>query len=238
MKTFDAPSSYEDEIRLLLPGYEALHTIALAVLEASLPQGASRVLVVGCGTGTELITLACRCPDLQIDALEPSRAMADAARWAIAQAGLEQRITIQRCTLEAREANERYDAALCLLVGHFLPDDGRRLGFLEALARSLRVGAPALIAELEDLGAGQARAVESHLRWSRSVGLAEPRLEVLEQRMRGGFAALTPARLEALCEEAGLELSWTFFQALSLVGRIVIRRAGGADGVGGPGVAR
>lgn len=134
---------YELEIRQVVPGYDLLHRLAPTLLRTLLPSSA-RVLSLGCGPGRELLALGAAGPEWEIDACEPAPAMLAAAREHVALAPRELRDRIRFCS----EPAPSYDAALALLVGHLVPDDGERLDFLRRLASSLAPGGYLLCAEL------------------------------------------------------------------------------------------
>lgn len=67
-------AEYDKLIEMALPGYGAMQTMVLACLKSRLPETAS-VLVIGAGTGTELVTLGCRNPHWQLTGVDPSNSM-------------------------------------------------------------------------------------------------------------------------------------------------------------------
>ncbi|BAY86692.1 hypothetical protein NIES267_62030 [Calothrix parasitica NIES-267] len=66
-----AGSEYDEMARLVLPGYEAMHQMALACLRAKLPDEAN-LLVVGAGTGMELVKFAEGNSNWKILGVDPS----------------------------------------------------------------------------------------------------------------------------------------------------------------------
>lgn len=98
------------------------------------PQDAA-VLVAGCGTGAELLEADAQRPDWQLTAIDPSAEMLAVARQRLQNRG---RIEWHHATVEQLGAEARFDGALSVLVLQSLPDDGTKLAFLSALARSLR----------------------------------------------------------------------------------------------------
>jgi tRNA (cmo5U34)-methyltransferase len=65
---------YDRTAQLALPGYEAMHTMVLACLQAYLPESAD-LLVVGSGTGMELTRLGKACPEWHFLGIDPSEKM-------------------------------------------------------------------------------------------------------------------------------------------------------------------
>lgn len=78
---------YDGRIPLLVPGYELLHRLSAAQLMTRLGPG-GRVLLVGVGTGSELLLLGRLCPHWQFVAQDISADMLAQARWRAEQAGM------------------------------------------------------------------------------------------------------------------------------------------------------
>lgn len=224
MKSFDDASEYEREIALLVPGYTLAHELVASLLRARLGTNtARRILVVGCGTGGELIRLAESAPAWFIDGLDPSAPMLEHARAAVAESRAADRIQLYEKTLETFHADHAYDAVLAVLVAHFITDEGPRAAFMQAVARSLRPGAPALLVDIVDDGPRGALHSRAHLDWSRARGVDEARLATMERRLQDVFVPLSADRLETLCHEAGLAREGEFFRALDVVGVVLSR---------------
>ncbi|MFN9916558.1 MAG: class I SAM-dependent methyltransferase, partial [Pirellulaceae bacterium] len=133
----------------LIPGYASLARLGVALLAASLcaSRPGARVRVAGCGTGAELVEARAQRPDWLVTALDPSATMLAAARARLGPAPAEA-IQWRQARVEDLEGNERFAGALSVLVLQSLPDDGTKLTFLSALARSLEPGAQLLLVDL------------------------------------------------------------------------------------------
>jgi len=68
-----------------LPGYEAIHRIAAAVFSSRLPDCA-KILVVGAGTGTELLNFGSKNPSWHFVAVEPAPSMMAVCQNRVAEA--------------------------------------------------------------------------------------------------------------------------------------------------------
>ena len=135
-----APLGYDLTVQQLIPGYASLARLSVALLAASplgAPSGAP-VLVAGCGTGAELVEAQAQRPDWQLWAIDPSNEMLQAAKARLGESS--SAIHWQQTTVEALDADSRFCGALSVLVLQSLPDDGSKLAFLTALARSLEPG--------------------------------------------------------------------------------------------------
>ena len=107
------------------------------------------MLMAGCGTGSELLEAVAQRPDWRLAALDPSAEMLAEAHRKLAE---DPRISWYQSTVEELVAQpgqgSRYAGALAVLVLQSLPDDGRKLAFLGAMARCLRPGAQLLLVDL------------------------------------------------------------------------------------------
>ncbi len=138
---------YETRIGRLLPGYELLHLLSRAQLLARLPERA-RLLSVGCGAGGELAELAGLRPGWRFVAADLSADMLALARQRCARLGLLERIELHCGDVAGLPPAPPCDAALVLLVLHFLRGDQAKRRFLEAVAERLAPAAPLLLANL------------------------------------------------------------------------------------------
>ena len=128
--------SYDLVVQQLIPGYASLARLSVALLASSplASQQESAVLVAGCGTGAELLEATAQLPDWQLTAIDPSAEMLAVAQQRLQNLG---RIDWHHATVEQLGAEARFDGALSVLVLQSLPDDGTKLAFLSAMARSL-----------------------------------------------------------------------------------------------------
>ena len=170
-----AEASYDRIVSRLIPGYASLARLGVALLAASPLAGAagSKVLVAGCGSGAELLEARTQRPDWKLTGLDPSAAMLALAR---ARLGGNGAIDWYLGTVEDLAALARFDGALAVLVLQSLPDDGSKLAFLTALARSLRPGGQVV---LVDLMKAERSPLHNQLRdarlgFQRASGLADP----------------------------------------------------------------
>jgi len=82
---------YDEAIRQTVAGYEAMHAMSVSVLATVLPTR-PRLLVVGAGTGEELVRLAARFPQATLTGVDPSSHMLDVARERLRKARLLDRV--------------------------------------------------------------------------------------------------------------------------------------------------
>lgn len=209
----------------LIPGYASLARLSVALLAASARaglQGAS-VLVAGCGTGAELVEARAQRPDWLITALDPSAAMLAEARQRLGSEGIDWR----QARVEDLETRGCFAGALSVLVLQSLPDDGTKLAFLTALARSLEPGGQLVLVDLmaPERSPLQVQVQQAWLGFQRASGL-----EALAGSVDGELTALTHglhpigvARLTALVNAAGFSDPARVFQALGYEGFLLQR---------------
>ncbi|MEC9396053.1 MAG: class I SAM-dependent methyltransferase [Myxococcota bacterium] len=226
-KSFEDAERYTREIRPLIPGYDLIHAMIPPLLHPHLSVEGSRLLVVGCGPGVELVALGERFPGCSIDALEPSENMLGLARDAVARAGIEDRVALHAMRLDAFSSTEPYDAIIAVLVGHLLPDNGERAAFARQLGALLSPSGALLLVDLEAHRDARALMTEAHLRYSAGQGLSEERCELMRERLDTGFHILTRNRHEEILWLARLEVQAEFFRAFGVVGLLVRARSEG-----------
>lgn len=139
----------------------------------------------------------------------------------VADASLDARVRVLQASLDELIVERPYDAVVCLLVGHVIPDDGGRARFLAGIADALAPGGVAVLAELGDDGAPRALLTRAHLQWASAAGVSGERLELMERRLGGGFHLLPRGRFDGLCAAAGLRHRADFFRALGVFGVVV-----------------
>ena len=110
---------YDEDIHKIIPGYGALHTNTLHLLETSLEDDAF-LLLAGVGTGNETIAAALRNPHWRMTGFDVAENMIKTATAKIEKHGLESRVELIHGVLDD-VLQESFDAATALLVMHFIP---------------------------------------------------------------------------------------------------------------------
>ncbi len=212
----------------LIPGYASLARLGVALLAAS--PSASRpgaaVLVAGCGTGAELVEARAQRPDWQVTALDPSATMLATAQARLGPSSAEV-IHWRQAKVEDLEVEggERFAGALSVLVLQSLPDDGTKLTFLSALARSLEPGAQLLLVDLmaPERSPLQAQVQQAWLGFQRASGLGDQDGQLAAHTK--GLHPIGFSRLTSLVNAAGFSDPARVFQALDVEGFLVQRTA-------------
>ncbi len=227
---------YDLVAQQLIPGYASLARLAVALLAASPLAGetGAPVLVAGCGTGAELLAAREQRPDWRLTALDPSAEMLAIARTRL---GEDSDIDWRQLAVEHLSGDAAFAGALSVLVLQSLADDGSKLAFLSALARSLRPGGQLVLVDLmrSSVSPLQGQMEAAWLGFQRASGVGES-AEALT-RLAGGLHPIGLARLTALVNAAGFSDPAIFFQALDVQGFLLQRRDGGSgsDASGGVG---
>lgn len=207
----------------LIPGYASLARLAVALLAASPRAGrdGAQVLVAGCGTGAELVEARAQRPDWRITAIDPSADMLAEAQQRLGEAG----IVWRQARVEDLQADACFAGALSVLVLQALPDDGTKLAFLTALARSLEPGGQLVLVDLmaPERSPLQTQVEAAWLGFQKASGLPaeDEELSALIQ----GLHPIGMARLTALVNAAGFTDPARVFQALGYEGFLLQRAA-------------
>lgn len=135
----DFGARYDEFVRTFVPGYESMFNMTLALLQTELGPKA-KVLVVGSGTGNELVTFGKAMPGWTFTAVEPSPRMMGQCQVKLEKAALTDRVELHEGYLDNLPPGELFDAATLILVLHFVPDNGSQYGLLRGISQRLKRG--------------------------------------------------------------------------------------------------
>lgn len=140
-------AEYDRQSRIALAGYDACHELTACMLASTLGDNSkANVLIVGAGTGQEMLTMGPLEPAWHFTAVDPAAPMVELARDRVAGAGLEGRTDFVLGTVADLPDTTRYDAATLIGVLHHLPGDQAKRDILRDIARRLKPGAPFVLA--------------------------------------------------------------------------------------------
>lgn len=203
---------YDARIVNLVPGYAELHEISTAVLAARLPERA-RVLVVGAGTGTETLALARTSPGWELVGVDPSPDMLSIARRRAAAESLTG-VTFHEGYVDDLPLDEPFDAAVSLLVMHFVAGAEAKRAYLGSIAAQLRSGAPLLLCDLMEHDEDD---LDVMAEYAAARGVGEEALAGIAQRLRNDFHPLNDDGLAALADETGFARPRPYFRGVAFV---------------------
>ena len=227
MKPFDFDAEYgagyDTLIRQVVPGYDDLHTAVLAVLEP-VPDGAE-VMVVGVGSGSELVTLGRARPGWRLTGVEPSEQMIRITQARVERALIEDRVAIHQGYVDDLPLAATFEAATLVCVLHFMPDDGTKLALLRSIAARLRPGAPLVLVDLH----GEPGTPEFEFSWRgwmefiRWKGLTGTELDAYRSQVEEGVHFVAEKRVAELLTEAGFRDPASFYRAFAFGGWLATR---------------
>ncbi len=207
--------AYDQRFAKLAPLRDAYHLVAQLAL-SELPDDA-RVLVVGAGTGAELLYLADAFPRWRFTAVDPSAPMLARCRVRCRDAGVAARCEFHEGYVDSLPATD-FDGATALLVSHFLVDPTQRRDFFREIAGRLRPHAPLVSF---DLVMPTAYSEPLQQLWRRAWCFAGHTAEAVDQMLQTfgeRVAVVAPSELAQLIAEAGFERPVLCYQALLMHG--------------------
>jgi tRNA (cmo5U34)-methyltransferase len=217
-------ADYDRQARVALAGYEAMHELGACCLGAVLGEGGARaILVVGVGTGQEIVTIGAFEPHWRFTAVDPSAPMIAIARDRLGALGLLDRTELVEDGIE-RLPETHHDAATLIGVLHHLPDTATRIDLLRAIARRLKPGAPLILG-------GNYRTYDSEpllraawrQRWRQQGAPAEAADAQFAKIAQGVVPPDSQAEVFRLLAEAGFVGPTRFFNSLFWGGWIAFR---------------
>src|SRR5689334_22200457 len=133
-------TEYEQTVKGVNIGYDLMFLLTECFLR-SLGKSDLHLLVSGVRGGAEIEHFLPHHPACRITGVDPSHQMLAQSQAKVAALDLGERVTLVQGTIEQLAPEMRFDAATCLYVLHFLPDDAK-LALLRTLRNRLQPGAP------------------------------------------------------------------------------------------------
>ena len=217
-------TGYDERIRKTFPFYETIHTAINAVLRVYL-KPESELLIVGAGTGAEILELGRTNPRWRLLGVDPAQPMLDLAKEKIEAAGLTDRVSLFNGLVGDLPIGKLCDGATSAMIMHFILDDGGKMEFLRAIAAHLKPGAPFVLMDAN----GDLNAPESELlieAWKQQQVLAGVKWDEVESGMKERKKAIhfvSSNRIEQLLAESGFHRIQRVFQNFILGGWIAFK---------------
>jgi tRNA (cmo5U34)-methyltransferase len=213
----DASRAYDEKNRRLAPIADGMHFLIHLLLQG-LPARA-RILCVGVGTGAEILPLAEAFPEWTFLGLDPSAEMLEVCAERLNAAGVLERCELVHGYAQDAPPGEEFDAALSILVGHFVKRD-ERLGFYRNMTRRLRRGGYLVDTEISyDLTSPEFPSMLKN--WGevqRLMGATPESLASLPTVLREALTVLPPVEIESHLRQSGIAIPVKFFQAFMIAG--------------------
>lgn len=213
----EASLSYDEKNRKLAPIAECLHFLIRLLLKELPPH--ARVLCVGVGTGAEILSLAQAFPEATFVGVDPSASMLEVCRERLRAAGILHRCELRQGYVQDVPVDPAFDAALSVLVAHFVPR-AERLGFFRAMSQRVRADGFLVNAEISfDLDSPEFPAMLKNWQEVQSLMGGTPEsLAALPHVLRNVLCVLPPSETEGLLRQSGVSQPIRFFQAFMICG--------------------
>lgn len=193
-KSRDPWSPLEHDGVLLARSSRILEQFVFHSLDSVLPEsGPVRLLDVGCGAGTYLRRAAERNPQLEAVGIEARPAVAEEARRAIAEAGLEGRVRVETGDIRDRAPGERFDVVTLFNAIYYFPRE-ERVALLEKIAAHLAPGGLLVLSTSCRGGSAGMQVLDLWASSTRGLGPLPTEAEIVTQVRRAGFLDPRPRR--------------------------------------------
>lgn len=139
-------SHFEQVARKAVVAYDQLFLMALAVISYD-ENSEKDILVVGCGTGKELLTFAGQKKNWKLTGVDPSEEMINVSREKIIENKFNDRISLFHGYVNELPVEKQYDAATIIFVLRFIAGDAEKLSFLKDVADRLKSGSKIVLVD-------------------------------------------------------------------------------------------
>lgn len=218
-------NEYEKGIRRTLPSYDAMLRLTHTFYHSTLPEQAD-FLIVGSGSGNEILQFAEKRPHWSFVGIDPSEAMLQIAEERLKP--LTNNMSLHQGTiLDSLLPSVKFDAASCILVLHFIDDYQEKLATLKEIANNLKPGAPFVLVSKY----GQLGSLETELQfdlwrayWLQHTKLSPSEVAEMEKSIRS-LSFMREEDILSLLQQAGFTKPSRFF-ATTLFGGWICYKEG------------
>lgn len=215
---------YDQHIRKLIPGYEMLHQQVDAILQSALPPKA-HILIVGCGTGYELEYLLKKHPDWMFTAVDPSATMLQKAQKLVSNIGKSDQVSFVHGETSALADQACFDAALSILVAHFIADDSKKAFFQEIYNRLKDTG---LLMTYDLMTCTDSQQFQALQHLCQHNGLTSTQCQKMIERLHQDFSTVSFDEYQQLLLKTGFEHVYSYSQILMYQGLIAHKKQSNA----------
>lgn len=215
--TAELSKNYDEKNRRLAPIADNMHFLIRLILK-DLPS-CSRLLCVGVGTGAEILSLCTEHPEWSFVGVDPSASMLEVCRERLKKAGVMDRCELIQGYVHEAPAGENFEAALSILVAHFVKREDRIL-FYQNMQQRLKAGGYLINTEISfDLDSPEFPSMLKNWEQVQSLmGATADSIQALPHTLRDILCVLPPAETERLIRAGGIHLPIRFFQSFLISG--------------------
>lgn len=206
---------YDQRISFVLPGHELLHQSSAALLATLLPDDA-RILVVGAGTGADVLALHRQNPSWHFTCVEPLEAMLEQARAKTAHIV---NLHFHLGFLAELPPMPPFDAALCQLVSHFIPERAAKGELLAQIAARLKP--QGWLIQTDVIESDEMPALTQ---FALAKGMPPEAAPRIAQRFAEDIHPLSAEDFERLAGENGFAVRKHYFRSLTVSGWLLQRQ--------------
>jgi tRNA (cmo5U34)-methyltransferase len=219
----DAAKQYDERNRQLAPIMNNLHFLIRLILK-NIPDRA-RVLCVGVGTGTEILSLSETFTEWRFVGVDPSIGMINVCREKLKIAGILDRCELINGSVNDVPEGEKFDSVLSILVGHFVKLEDR-LHFYTAMCDRLNQNGFLINTEISyDLNSQHFPLMLKNWEAIQSLMGATPEsLENLSTQLREMLTVMSPSEIEIFLNQSGIHVPVRFYQAFMIHGWYGIKK--------------
>lgn len=212
-----AAQSYDEKNLALAPIAGNMHFLIRLILK-DIPQQ-SRILCVGVGTGEEILSLATEYPEFSFVGVDPSEAMLEVCRERLEKAGIMNRCELIHGYVQDVPTDERFDAALSVLVGHFVPRE-ERVSLYQNTYERLSNGGYFINTEISFDTASEdfPLMLKNWEKVQALMGATAESLTALPRILTEVLTVLPPSETEEHIRAGGFTMPIRFFQSFMIVG--------------------
>ncbi len=213
----NAARVYDEKNRQLAPIVDNMHFLIRLILRNSPVR--ARVLSVGIGTGAEILSLSKSFPEWTFVGVDPSIGMINVCCERLSNAGVLNRCELIHGYVQDVPPGEQFDAALSILVAHFVKREDR-LSFYQAMFDRLCNNGILISTEISyDLNSQEFPLMLKNWEAVQSMLGATPEsLANLSVQLREMLSVISPIETESLLNQSGIHLPVHFFQAFMING--------------------
>lgn len=222
-KNFNHPKvveAYDDHIRCLIPGYELVHLQIKSILRTQLSANA-KILIAGCGTGYELEYLLETFPEASFFAFDPSEEMINKTKARLKLCDLAKiEFKIGDSSVLDNHVQE-FDAALAILVSHFLNPFQKKQYFKE-IQQSLKQEGFLMSFDLMQF---KDQVHIQQLKYlTENLGLSQKQSQMMVERLEDDFELISIQDMQQLLRNCGFHTTECFTQISNFYGVIAYQQ--------------